>query len=79
MRTTIEINEKLRAELLKRAAKNGAKGFSHLIEEALVSYFGTEDKASLSRKAALSLKGSMGQKDADHLRGETQKIRETWR
>lgn len=79
MRTTIEIKEKLRAELLKRAAHKGAKGFSHIIEEALESYFGTEDKASDARKKALSLKGSLGKLDSEKLRVETDKIRESWR
>ena len=79
MRTTIEIKEKLRAELLRRAAHKGAKGFSHIIEEALESYFGIEDKAADTRKRALSLKGSLGTKDAEKLRTETEKIRESWR
>ena len=79
MRIKIEINEKLSAELLKRAAKNGAKGFSHIIEEALESYFGAGDVPSILRKDALSLKGSLGLKDAEKLREETEKIRETWR
>ncbi len=79
MRTTIEIKEKLRAELLRRAAHKGAKGFSHIIEEALESYFGIEDKVANTRKKALSLKGSLGRQDAEKLRTETEKIRESWR
>ena len=79
MRTTIEIKDKLRAELLKRAADQGAKGFSHIIEEALESFFGIEDKAADTRKRALGLKGSLGRQDAEKLRAETGKIRESWR
>jgi hypothetical protein len=79
MRTTIEIKDKLRAELLRRAARQGAKGFSHIIEEALESYFGIEDKASDARKKALSLRGSLGRQDSEKLRFETEKIRESWR
>ncbi|HTC22472.1 MAG TPA: hypothetical protein VK859_16575, partial [bacterium] len=79
MRTTIEIKESLRTELLRRAASKGAKGFSHIIEEALESYFGIEDKAADTRKKALSLKGSLGRLDSEKLRTETGKIRESWR
>lgn len=79
MRTTIEIKEKLRAELLRRAAHKGAKGFSHIIEEALESYFGIEDRVADTRKKALGLKGSLGRQDAEKLREETAKIRESWR
>lgn len=79
MRTTIEIKDKLRAELLRRAARHGAKGFSHIIEEALESYFGIEDKGADIRKRALGLRGSLGRQDSEKLRMETQKIRESWR
>ena len=38
MRTTIEITEKQRAELLKVAAMRGHKGFSQIVQEALNEY-----------------------------------------
>ncbi len=79
MRTTIEIKDKLRAELLKRAAHQGAKGFSHIIEEALESFFGIDDKTNDARKKALSLRGSLGKQDSEKLRVETGKIRDSWR
>jgi hypothetical protein len=79
MRTTIEIKDKLRAELLKRAAHQGDKGFSHIIEEALESYFGLEDQTAEARKRVLRLKGSFSQHDADQLRSSTEEIRRQWR
>ncbi len=79
MRTTIEIKDKLRAELLRRAAREGAKGFSHIIEEALESFFGIDDKAVEARKKALGLKGSLAKMESEKMRQETQKIRENWR
>jgi Arc/MetJ family transcription regulator len=79
MRTTIEIKDKLRAELLKRTANEGAKGFSHIIEAALESYFDIEDRETDARKKALGLKGCLGRQDSERLRAETGKVRETWR
>ena len=38
MRTTIEITEEQRAELLKLAAIRGHNGFSQLVQEALNEY-----------------------------------------
>ncbi|MCH7921306.1 MAG: ribbon-helix-helix protein, CopG family [Planctomycetes bacterium] len=35
MRTTIEMSDHLRAELLQLAAKRGLKGFSQIVEEAI--------------------------------------------
>ena len=79
MRTTIEIKDKLRAELLRRAAQEGAKGFSHIIEEALENYFDHGDKAMDLRKKALGLKGCLNHTEAEKLSAETNKIRESWR
>ncbi len=79
MRTTIEIKDKLRAELLRRAAHDGAKGFSHIIEEALESYFGNEDKMAAAIKKAKELKGCLSAREAEQLSTETRKIRESWR
>lgn len=79
MRTTIEIKDKLRAELLKRAADQGDKGFSHIIEEALEFYFGLEDQTAEARKKVLRLKGSFNQQEADQLRSNIEEIRRQWR
>jgi hypothetical protein len=79
VRTTIEIKDKLRAELLKRAAHQGEKGFSHIIEEALETYYEREASLIKVREKALQLKGSLSRKDADFLRTQIKKCRKTWR
>ena len=79
MRTTIEIKDKLRAELLKRSARQGDKGFSHIIEEALESYFGLEDQRADSRKKVLSLKGSLNYQESEKLRLNAAETRSHWR
>lgn len=39
MRTTIELPEDLRYQLLREAARTGQRGFSHIVTEALRQYF----------------------------------------
>jgi metal-responsive CopG/Arc/MetJ family transcriptional regulator len=78
MRTTIEIKDKLRVELLRRATQEGTKGFSHIIEKALVNYFDQEDKTMDLRKKALGLKGCLNRSEAEKLYAETNKIRASW-
>ena len=78
MRIAIEIKDKLRAELLKRAAHQGDKGFSRIIEEALEFYFGLEDETAAARKKVLRLKGSLSQHEADQLRSSAEEIRRQW-
>jgi len=79
MRTTIEIDERQRGELLRIAATRGEKGFSAVIREA-VDYFlthhtGREDAV----RAALGVKGALSESEADALAAEVQKVRESWR
>lgn len=40
MRTTIELDDELRAALLSLAAKRGMRGYSSLVQEALAQYLG---------------------------------------
>ena len=79
MRTTIEISEEHRAQLLKLAARRGEKGFSNLVQEALDTYLeaqsGTDDK----RRRALLLRGSLDERGAERLRAITAEIRGSWR
>ena len=79
MRTTIEIKDHLRARLLELAARRGLKGFSVLVEEALVRYL--EEQAPHDEKvaAALSVLGTMNDEDADALEQSNQRLREQWR
>lgn len=46
MRTTIELDGRLRARLVQVAAERGEKGYSHLINEAVEAYLREYDAAA---------------------------------
>lgn len=79
MRTTIELTEDQRAELLRLAAQKGMKGFSQLIQEAVNAYLETQNSRTSLIDAALALKGSLQNKSADEFEARTKAIRENWR
>lgn len=79
MRTTVEIKDALRAELLKAAAERGQKGFSEIIEEALKQYFEGNRSVRDRQREALSLRGKIGRSDALALRAHVDKVRGSWR
>lgn len=79
MRTTIEIKDHLRARLLALAARRGLKGFSILVEEAIVRYLEELEPSDDRVQAALSVLGSMDEQDADELERSVQRLREQWR
>ncbi|MGH9338916.1 MAG: antitoxin VapB family protein [Acidobacteriota bacterium] len=79
MRTTIELKDEHRARLLELAARRGEKGFSGVISEAVELYLKTSKQEKEKRRLALALRGSLSDEEADGLRKETSKIRESWR
>ena len=79
MRTTIELKNESRARLLEVAATRGEKGFSRLINEAVDLYLKTAAADRERRRAALSLRGRLGNEEARALRTATAALRESWR
>jgi metal-responsive CopG/Arc/MetJ family transcriptional regulator len=79
MRTTIEIPDAQRARLLDLAARRGEKGFSRLVQEAVERMLAEDDSRKSRTKAALTLEGSMGAKEADEMMASVARIRSTWR
>ena len=79
MRTTIELTNEQRAELLRLAAKRRLKGFSTIIQEAVDDYLQRQGGKDKSIAIALALKGSLASKEADELEERVNLIRETWR
>jgi len=79
MRTTVELTEEQRSELLRLAAQRGLKGFSLLVQEALDAYLrGQPGKQDLI-DAALGLKGTVSGKTADEFEERVTEIRKSWR
>jgi len=79
MRTTIEIKPEHRAKLLELAARRGAKGFSHLVAEALEAYLRADADRAAQRKRAVLLKGALPAREAEALRSAAEALRRTWR
>lgn len=79
MRTTVEISNEQRAQLLKLAAQRGEKGFSSLIREALDLYMRQHRARRDAVAKALQAKGSFSDEEADALQDSVRKLREVWR
>jgi HPt (histidine-containing phosphotransfer) domain-containing protein len=79
MRTTIELTEEQRAELLKIAAQRGMKGFSQLVQEAVDSFLDSQSSRASLIDAALAMKGALKNKSSDDFEARTNSIRENWR
>ena len=78
MRVTVEITDMQRARLLQLAALRGEKGLSALVQEAIDLYLRSERSRRARVKAALSVLGSVGDKDVRTLREATRSLRESW-
>lgn len=68
-----------RARLLNLAAIRGEKGFSSLVADAVDLYLESDGARRKAIEAALSLKGSMRETEADELLARTRNIRNDWR
>jgi metal-responsive CopG/Arc/MetJ family transcriptional regulator len=79
VRTTVEIDDAQRAELLKLAAQRGEKGFSSVIREALELYIRQHRAKKALVAQALELEGSLSDDEADALEASVRKLREAWR
>jgi hypothetical protein len=79
MRTTVEIKPEHRSALLVLASRRRQKGFSAVLSEAIESFLHGEAEREKSRKALLSLGGSLSEKEGDELRQTAKRLRESWR
>jgi predicted transcriptional regulator len=79
MRTTIELTDDQRSELVRLAAKRRLKGFSMIIQEAVDEYLMRQGGKEQSIATALELKGCMEINEADDFEERVRRIREAWR
>ncbi len=79
VRTTVEIDDSQRAELLKLAAQRGDKGFSGIVREALDVYLQQRRARRKVVERALKLQGSFSDREADALEASVRYLREKWR
>ena len=79
MRTTIELTDDQRAELVRLSAKRRLKGFSQIVQEAVDEYLLRQGGREQAIATALTLKGLLGKKEADELAERVRVVRELWR
>ena len=81
MRTTVELPDDLRAELLRLAALRGEKGFSSVLEEAVRFYLAhREDQTREERvRRLLALQGSISPEEGERMQQYVREVRENWR
>lgn len=79
MRTTIEITEVQRGELLKIASSRGEKGFSSVVRDAVDLYLRTHASRQEAVRAALGVRGALSGQEGDALMEEAAAIRRRWR
>ena len=79
MRTTIDLTDDQRAELLRLAAKKGMKGFSQIVQEALEEYLKRQGGREEAIATALNLNGCLKGKAADDFERRIKSLRELWR
>ena len=79
MRTTIDLTDEQRAELLRLAAKRGVKGFSSIVQEALDEYLRRQGGKKQAVATALSLRGCLKGKAVDEFKERVESLREFWR
>ena len=81
MRTTIELDDGIRAELVQLAAERGDKGYSKVIEDAVREYLARHDSSERAQRAAgiRALTGSISGEAADRIEAVIKEVRENWR
>ncbi len=81
MRTTVELTDAQRAELLKLAARRGEKGFSSIVQVAIDRYLADEMASAQHKRVQTSLEalGSLDGAAADRLAERVAALRNNWR
>jgi len=67
MRTTIDIPDRLRAELLALAAKKGLRGYSEIVKEAIEMYIHYIKKSEINKRRVLKLEGVWKDEDVNKI------------
>jgi metal-responsive CopG/Arc/MetJ family transcriptional regulator len=75
MRTTIELPDELRAELVALAARRGEKGYSRIVQEAVVQYLAGQEGRVGRMARARSAIGTLGADEADSLEAAAAQVR----
>jgi predicted DNA-binding protein len=79
MRTTIELTDQQRARLLELAARQGEKGFSRIIQEAVNRYLDDLERRQEAVHQALRVLGTLSEKSERTMRSSIDALRSRWR
>jgi len=81
MRTTVELTDRQRAQLLELAARRGEKGFSRLVQEAVDLYLESEEEreGAARTRAAVAVLGTLDDAGAEAMRETATRLRRDWR
>ena len=79
MRTTVELSDESRAKLMELAARRGERGFSALVEEAVVRYLAEEDERRRLSERAREVLGTLDEDTAHDLASSIEALRRRWR
>lgn len=81
MRTTIELDDEVRTELIRRSAERGDRGYSELINEILRLHLAEDAEHERKRRERLAdeLEGSWGEEVAEEARRRIKESRANWR
>ena len=78
MRTTVELSDPIYRRLRARAAAQGARGFSPIVEEALREYLERDENAAPAGDAFAAARGSWSAADARAFESELRDAWATW-
>jgi hypothetical protein len=79
MKTTVDLREDHRARLLELAARRREKGFSGVLAEAVELYLASVERDEAARRAAVELRGTLTDSEAEELRQVSRRLGEPWR
>lgn len=81
MRTTIELDDEVRAALIKRAADHGERGYSEIINQILRRHLGLEVERDREARAKRieALAGTISPETAQRMYDSIEQSRTRWR
>lgn len=78
MRTTIEISNETRAKLMALAAKRGMRGYSEIVNEAIVEYLSKAEDRERDVEAILRLAGTLNEEEDKRMKSRLKEFWSRW-
>ncbi|MGO9488069.1 MAG: hypothetical protein ACLQBB_03455 [Solirubrobacteraceae bacterium] len=78
MRTTVELSEPVYKQLKSEAVQRGTRGFSAIVEEALVEHFDAQPERRRLLEAIKAARGAWSEADVEAWEREVKEAWATW-